>query len=253
MTRPDQDQPSLENLIESVDLGVELFHPGGLEITRELAEFCHVGRGARVLDVASGTGESACFLAETFHCRVVGLDVSEAMVKRSEKKAEGRLLNVAFERGDALHLSFGSDSFDVVISECTVCHLDKEAVIREMVRVTRPGGYVGIHDLCWKEAAPEHLKRRLAEIESERPETFGGWKELFEKAGLVDVQVLDKSHLIPSLTKDFKKRLGIMGQLSVIVAVVKRWGLTGLMRIRESERIFRSRHLGYGLLVGRKL
>ncbi len=63
---------------------------------------------------------------------------------------------------------------------------------------------------------------------------------------------MDKSHLIPSLTRDFKKKLGILGQISVTFAVLKRWGLKGLMRIRESERIFRSEHLGYGLLVGKK-
>jgi len=111
---------------------------------------------------------------------------------------------------------------------------------------------VGIHDLCWQEAAPEHLKHRLAEIENERPETLEGWQVLFERTGLVDVRALDKSHLISSLTREFKKRLGIMGQISVTFAVLKRWGLKGLMRIRESEQIFRSEHLGYGLLVGKK-
>ena len=50
------DRPSLETLIEDLDLGLEVLHPGGLEITRELAQLCRIGRGARVLDVASGTG-----------------------------------------------------------------------------------------------------------------------------------------------------------------------------------------------------
>jgi hypothetical protein len=39
-----------------------------------------------------------------------------------------------------------------------------------MGRVAKPGGYVGIHDLCWKEGPSEYLKRRLAELEGERPE-----------------------------------------------------------------------------------
>jgi ubiquinone/menaquinone biosynthesis C-methylase UbiE len=252
MTPTDQDQASLEAVIESVELGLEVLHPGGLEITKELAELCHVGSDTRVLDVASGTGEAGCFLAETFQCQVIGLDASEAMVRRAQRKGAERGLNVEFERGDAERLPFAPGSFDVVVCECTVCYLDTEATIREMVRVARPGGYVGIHDLCWKERAPADLRRRLAEIEREQPETLRGWKELFERAGLVEVVALDRSQVIADWTKDFKRRLGVTGQFSVFFTVFRRWGLKGLRRIRESERIFRSEHMGYGILVGRK-
>ena len=55
-------RPLLENLIESEDLGLEILHPGGLDITKELAELCNIGKDALVLDVASGTGKSACIL-----------------------------------------------------------------------------------------------------------------------------------------------------------------------------------------------
>ncbi len=252
MTRPEEKGPSLEALIENVGLGEEVLHPGGLQTTKELAEHCHIGAGTRVLDVASGTGETGCFLAETFQCQVVGVDASEAMVSRAQEKAKDRQLNVDFKLGDAQRLPFDPDTFDVVISECTVCYLDKESAVREMVRVVKPSGHVGIHDLCWKEAAPEHLKHRFSEIEDERPETLEGWKCLFERVGLVDVLALDWSHLIPGWTKEFKKRLGILGQLIITFKILERWGLKGLWRIRESERIFRSEHIGYGLIVGRK-
>ena len=51
---------SLEALIESYDIGIESFHPGGTTLTMELAESCHVQRGSKVLDVASGAGATAC-------------------------------------------------------------------------------------------------------------------------------------------------------------------------------------------------
>ena len=86
MIAPQQKPPSLENLIETLDLGEEVLHPGGLKTTRELAELCHIGNASRVLDVASGTGETACFLAETYYGQVVGIDFSEAMVQRRGKK-----------------------------------------------------------------------------------------------------------------------------------------------------------------------
>ena len=121
-----------------------------------------------------------------------------------------------------------------------------------MVRVARPWGYVGIHDICWKEDTPETLKQRLAEIEGERPETINGWKALFESAGLVDVRTVEKSHLLPAWTKEIKRRVGFMGLVKIAIGAVRRWGIAGLRDILESDRIFRSSHTGYCIVVGRK-
>jgi arsenite methyltransferase len=247
-----KNRPSLESLIESEDLGLEVLHPGGLEITRELAEFCHIGKETFVLDVASGTGESACYLAEQFGARVVGVDISDSMIARAEKKARQRRLAVEFKKGDAQKLPFGDNTFDAAISECTTCILDKERAIKEMVRVVKPGGYVGIHDVCWKEDTPEQMKGRLAELEGERPETLDGWKALFEKMGLVGVLTSNKSSLMPAWMKEFSARLGFSGQLKTILKIARKWGLRGLLNARETESIFRSAYTGYGIIVGKK-
>lgn len=248
--KPAGNGPSIERLLETGDLPVEILHPGGLEITRELAERCHVETGQRVLDVASGAGEAACFLAENFHCSIVGIDASASMVDRAQAKAQGRSLDVQFQQGDAHALPFDDDAFDAVISECTTCVLDKPRAIREMVRVVRPGGHVGIHDLCWREDSPDDLKQRLAELEGEHPETLDGWKRLFEEAGLVDVVTEDKSGLLASWAGDMKRQLGLSGELKIYWKILRRWGFQGLRHIKESERVFRSEHLGYGLIVG---
>lgn len=154
MARENKRRPSLENLIEGEDLGLEVLHPGGLDITKELAEFCHIGKDTTVLDVSSGTGESACFLAEKFGCQMTGVDVSDYMIEKARRKSEERGLTVAFKQGDAHNLPFEENTFDAVISECTTCLLDKERAISEMVKVAKSGGYVGIHDICWKEDTP---------------------------------------------------------------------------------------------------
>ena len=49
-------QPSLENLIESKNIGIESLHPRGLETTKKLANLCKVTENSLLLDVASGTG-----------------------------------------------------------------------------------------------------------------------------------------------------------------------------------------------------
>ena len=92
---------SLENLIESEDAGLEILHPGRLEITRELAELCHIGKDTSVLDVASGTGESAFYLAQNFGCRVIGIDISDYMIVRAKKKAIEKGIIIEFKKGDA--------------------------------------------------------------------------------------------------------------------------------------------------------
>ena len=246
------DGPSLEQLLESGMLPAEILHPGGLEITRELAELCEIGLGRKVLDVASGTGEAACFLAETFQCHVVGIDASEYMIERAREKTQSRKLDIEFQQGDAHALPFEENAFDAVISECTTCVLDKARAIREMTRVTKPGGHVGIHDLCWKEDSPDELKQQLSELENEHPETLDGWKQLFEVAGLTQIVTREKSDLLADWTTDVKKQLGFTGQLKIYWNIIRQWGFGGLRHVMKSEQVFQNEHLGYGVIVGTK-
>ena len=245
-------KPSLENLIESQDLGLEILHPGELEITKELAELCHVGKNSKVLDVASGTGESAYYLARSFSCHVIGVDASDFMIQKAKKKGKRKNLTVEFKLADAQDLPFADSTFDAAISECTTCVLDKKVAISEMVRVVRPGGYVGIHHICWKDDVPFHIRQRLEDIEGERPETIAGWKDLFETAGLIHVEAVDKSYLMPKWIINIKNKLGVKGRFKLILEILGSWGINGLLRIRKSEKIFRSKHIGYGIIIGRK-
>ncbi len=174
------------------------------------------------------------------------------MVARAKQKAEERNLKIEFKQADAHQLPFGDASFDRVISECSTCVLDKEKAIGEMVRVVKPGGYVGIHDICWQPDSPAWIKQKLAEIEDERPETLEGWKALFEKAGLVGVKTVDKSFLIPTWMKENRDKLGLRGQLKIWLKIFRIWGIRGLKPIWESVRIFSSSQIGYGIIVGRK-
>jgi SAM-dependent methyltransferase len=251
MTR-EKTRPSLESIIEREDLGLEILHPGGLDITRELVEPCKIGKDSFVLDVASGTGESACYLAEGLGARIIGIDISDAMIERAKRKAMLQNLAVEFKKGDAHQLPFDDATFDAVVSECTTSILTKEQAIREMARVVKPGGCVGIHDLCWKEDTPEQMKKKLAEIGGERPETLEGWKALFEKAGLVDVIALDKSPLISGRMKSGRKKLGLSRLFTLYLKVLRIWGIAGLRHVWETERIFQSRHTGYGVIAGKK-
>ncbi|MBI4565345.1 MAG: methyltransferase domain-containing protein [Planctomycetes bacterium] len=247
---PLAERPSLEALAEAGMLKLESLHPGGLALTRELAERCNIRDGTGVLDIASGTGETACFLAEVFAARVVGVDRSETMIRRAKAKARAKGLAAAFTKGDATHLPFGDAGFDAAICECTLCLFEKERALGEMARVVRPGGCVGIHDLCWKEEAPDCLRSTLAEIEDERPETPDGWRKLFHHAGLTDVHAFDKAGVMLRWMADSRKQLGATGRLGLAARILARWGVRGLWSVWRSERVFASGLLGYGIIVG---
>lgn len=143
MARIQQGKPSLEHLIETEDLHVEILHPGGLDITRELAELCRISKGASVLEVACGTGETACLLGSKFGARVIGVDQSRRMIQRANEKAKQQGLEIDFQLADAHNLPFNDNFFDAVLSECAVCHFGRrkfeEARLEEVKLYDRSG------------------------------------------------------------------------------------------------------------------
>jgi ubiquinone/menaquinone biosynthesis C-methylase UbiE len=78
-------------------------------------------QNARVLDVATGPGPVAIAFAEA-GCEVVGIDVTEAPLKIAEQTRQARgLANLRFQLGDAEHLPFDEQEFDIVISRFATC------------------------------------------------------------------------------------------------------------------------------------
>lgn len=61
---------------------------GGLQATEELIELCHIDQGKYVLDVGCGVGVTPRYLAKRHGCRVVGVDISKRMIKRSKERAK---------------------------------------------------------------------------------------------------------------------------------------------------------------------
>jgi SAM-dependent methyltransferase len=112
----------------------------------EFADQLGVGPGSEVLEVGSGSGGPAVYLASTRECRVTGVDINEHGVRNARALADVRDLSdrVRFEAVDAGQpLPFGDGSFDAVVSNDAMCHIaNRVAVLREWHRVLRPGGRV---------------------------------------------------------------------------------------------------------------
>lgn len=109
-----------------------------------LCEAVDVRAGQRVLDVATGNGNAALAAARRF-CDVAGVDYAPTLLADGRRRAETEGLPIDFHEGDAEALPFPDASFDVVLSTFGAMFApDQAAVVRELLRVCRPGGKIGM-------------------------------------------------------------------------------------------------------------
>jgi len=204
------------------------FHPGGVGLTKRLGTLLGLTAASRVLDIASGKGTSALFLAEHFGCEVVGVDYGEHNVERSSTAAAAKGLDkrVSFQTGDAERLPFPDSSFDAVICECAFCTFpDKSAAANEFARVLRSGGSVGISDLTRGAMLPKELDGLLAWIACiADAQPIKNYMEQLEAAGLR--VTLTKSHDEALLEMVHQVRTKLLG--AEIMVGLKKLDLPGI-------------------------
>jgi SAM-dependent methyltransferase len=120
-----------------------------LQIVGELlCEGVDLRAGERVLDVAAGNGNATLAAARRF-ARVTSTDYVPALLERGQRRADAEGFDtVTFEVADAEALPYPASSFDVVLSTFGVMFApDHEQAARELMRVCRPGGRIGL--ACW--------------------------------------------------------------------------------------------------------
>jgi sarcosine/dimethylglycine N-methyltransferase len=129
---------------------LDQFHTRGLAATAELARLAAITSDDSVLDVGSGIGGPARFLAATCGCRVSGVDLSEPFVDAARYLTErtGQEEQVSFQTGSALALPFAGGRFDVVLLQHVAMNIaDRAGLYREVRRVLRPGGRFATYDV----------------------------------------------------------------------------------------------------------
>ncbi len=114
--------------------------------------------GQRILDVATGTGMVAAALVRRAACSVVAIDQSEAMLgaARTRLARDPRLAaQVSFASGEAEHLPFADAEFDALSFTYLLRYVDdRAATMRELARVVKPGGRIGMVEFGVPPAAP---------------------------------------------------------------------------------------------------
>jgi SAM-dependent methyltransferase len=175
-------------LDQQASIGISV-HLGGHPATRRLLALCHAAEAHDVLDVGCGIGVGPSAIARAYACRVIGVDVSPLMIAWARRRAhdEGVEDRVRFVVADVLALPFDDDSFDVVLAESVLAFVgDKERSISELVRVTRPGGYVGLNEGFLLTATPSLRVAGLARRIGSAMVTLDAWRELWDGSGLTE-------------------------------------------------------------------
>jgi ubiquinone/menaquinone biosynthesis C-methylase UbiE len=110
----------------------------------EFVERLAIAPGARVLDVACGTGNTALPAARA-GAAVTGVDIATNLLEQARKRAETERLDVKFQEGDAEELPFPDHSFDMVITMFGAMFAPRpDRVARELLRVCKPGGQIAM-------------------------------------------------------------------------------------------------------------
>jgi ubiquinone/menaquinone biosynthesis C-methylase UbiE len=109
-----------------------------------LSEAVDVRPGQKVLDVATGSGNTAISAARRFSM-AIGIDYVPELIEQAKERAQAEGLDVAFDVGDAENLPYPDASFDVVLSTVGVMFTpDQDRAAKELLRVCKPGGKIGL-------------------------------------------------------------------------------------------------------------
>ena len=141
-------------------------HPGGTEHTRCMLELAELPKGARVLDMGAGAGETLALLRqEGYKARGIDLEPRDGAV----------------EQGDFLHTSFPDGCMDAVLSQCAFfLSGNQPGALREAYRLLRPGGTLLLSDVFF--ADPRTLLREAGFTIEHMEDMTPLWREYYLEA-----------------------------------------------------------------------
>ena len=244
-----------------------LFPPGGRELYRQIALLTEMRSGSEVAVVGCGVGVTLEYFVREHGAHCFGVDFDSALVERARERVRTAELeeDLHVERSALDDLPFRNAQFDVVLGELGVtAHAQPEAAVRELVRVTKPGGRIALIQLVWKAPVAAERRNVLSAHLGVRPLMLVEWRRILRGEGIERLHTEDWSDeetaFRPQITKpfpDFAELFTFTEKLGILRRAWQRWGLTGVRtavaREVEVHRLLtRERILGLDLLLGRK-
>jgi ubiquinone/menaquinone biosynthesis C-methylase UbiE len=231
----------------------ESYHPGGLALTRALADALGLRSGQRIVDVASGPGTTARLLANEYDVTVDGVDLSESTVDRARASKVER---VRFHLGNAERLPLPDGIADAVVCECAFCTFpDKATAAAEFARVLRPGGRVGITDVTVAEGGlPEDLTTLAAWVACiADARSMSQYTEILAAAGFRMVRAEAHDDAIARMVDQIEARLTVLRMTATDRLLAAGVDVDAVLRYAAlAKQAVADGVIGYTLLVAEK-
>jgi len=255
-------------MLDLVRLGLRrLTPPGGPDLLRQIGRLTDLDDHSEVLCAACGAGVALQYFVEEFGVNGSGVEADPTLVQRGDEWARGEEVAHRFhlQEGQADDLPYRDGIFDVAVGELGLTAVaDPDTAVAELVRVTRPGGWIVLIQLVWKAPVDRERQDLLSGHLGVRPLMLVEWKRLLRGAGLVDILSEDWSDegtaFRPRVAKpfpDFAELFSLSEKLGILRRAWGKWGwrgpVTALRRESKVHRLLtRERILGLDLLVARK-
>jgi len=256
-------------------MDVPFFNIGGVGSIDRLAELCEITENSKVLVVGCGTGGNSCYLAQTYGCQIIGIDIAEHMIKKAQSRVEKLDLtdHVTFHLGDAYHLGFSPNSFDALLTVFVSQFLGKQRAFAEFVRVLKSGGYLGANEMYRADEIPLEAIDNVREGEqvfqelTELPFTLNSpaeWRQAFENVAFVNTIVEEYPNFRQQgISLKIVNEFGGLGRLiktlaEVLLLAAKSRKLRARFgKISKGKQLLlrdkvATKYIGYILVVGKK-
>jgi ubiquinone/menaquinone biosynthesis C-methylase UbiE len=211
----------VQQAIESAGLGTgrlqwsdlvpfDQFHARGLEATKELANDLQLKSGQSVLDVGSGLGGPARYLAAVHAVQVTGIDLTPGFIEISNYLSEraGLTDKLIFTEGDATELPFPDEAFDLVWTQHVSMNIqDKGRLYKGFQRVLKAGGRLAIYDAIEGSNGPVLYptpwarEEGISFVASQR-----GTTDALTEAGFSSLSVIDKTESAAQWFRDLRQQ-----------------------------------------------
>ena len=238
-------------------LGIGSSHPGGFPATQQNLEAIQVKLEEYVLDAGCGSGLTACHLAKTIGCKIVGVDINPQMVEKACQRAEKEGVShlVEFRVADVYNLPFVDNHFDLVMAESITVFLDNLKVYREFYRVLKPEGRVADLEMVLLADLPANIRKQMETCfgSGTNPLPYEECLNTLTQAGFQDVVIKNPQRmknngnvLLNELKKDWMLVKGLVEKAAQLPGLITR-----LQKNAGFMKSYRG-YFGFGLLCGRK-
>ncbi len=228
----------------------------------ELLKFKEIN-SPKILDVGCSTGYITRYIAQRFDCEIIGIDLSELIIKIAQEEANNlNLTNISFQTANVEKIPFPDNSFDIVYGEAiTALVPDPIRVINEYKRVLKPGGKIATLDAFMKESVTDEFADEINEIMTNvigtkiKIKTLQEWKKIYQETGLQEVKINDYYEDIFKRPYSFKQMAKITFRMlfhMITNKKVRQKVFPTLKFARKFQNALKGDSFGYLIFTGKK-